>query len=234
MGKPYDFGDSRGVRGARRRGTMDGMFRWPVAALALTLLACVPQPQNSDTPPAYPPAQAAHDPSSAAAPTAQAAAAVPTAQGGQKVGLRVLLEAFPRFTAEQIAYQATVLTQNEALLLSTFGAVGSAFYRRACEANPGLIAIVGGAQTNCAQLAQELMQALQFVGQQAVAQNIEIERMKIINSYKCASGEIDRQTCQAYMGAVQAIQQSAAETNQRINDNLGNRCRVGVDPGCVP
>ena len=166
--------------------------------------------------------------------TAPAAEAPQQPAAAQKVGLRVMLEAFPRCTAQQIAYQATLLTQQEALMLSTFGAVGSAFYRRACEANPGLVAVVGGVQTNCAQLAQELMQAVQFVGQQAVAQNIELERMKILNAYKCASGEIAPQTCRMYLGAVQAIQRSEAETNQPINDNIGNKCRVGVDPGCVP
>lgn len=180
------------------------------------------------------PAQQAQMQQAQMQPQAAPQAPAPQLQAGPKVSLRTMLETFPSFTAQQIAYQVTVLTQEEALMLSLFGAVGGAFYRRACEANPGLVAMIGGVPSNCAKMVQDYVQAVQWVGAPAIAQNIETERLHILNTYKCSSGEIDRQTCQQYMGTIQQIQNAQHDTSTTIINNIGNKCRVGVDPGCVP
>ena len=92
----------------------------------------------------------------------------------------------------------------------------------------------GGVANSCAMLVQDYVQAVQWSGAPAIAQNIETERLHILNTYKCSSGESNRQTCQQYMGTIQQIQNAQHDTSTTIINNIGNKCRVGVDPGCVP
>ena len=79
-----------------------------------------------------------------------------------------------------------------------------------------------------------MQEALQWISVEQLQQNIQNERDQMLIGLKCASGEFDQASCNAYMATQGAVMTMQNDTSLRIIENMGNQCRVGVDAGCVP
>lgn len=158
--------------------------------------------------------------------------------GGRGSGgnLRSLAERQASLTSAEVKSGLDALSQTEHLELEVLApAFKQYLFRRACQADPSIQWTSGSRRYDCNLAFVEYQQALQWVlPGTTVEQEAETQRLRLLNYFMCRSGEIDKGTCAMYVGVTSQLNQSRADTNQTIIDNLGNKCVVGQDPGCYP
>jgi hypothetical protein len=152
--------------------------------------------------------------------------------------LRQLAEQFSSSSAEQLKSQLDSMTVHEHFVLEFVGKTfKQAVFRKACEVDSGIgWGWADGTKYNCAAALVEWQQYVAWAAQNGVdaSQELETNRLEILNYYKCKTGEIDAGTCALYQSMQGQIDGAAAQTTQTIVNNFGNQCTIGVDPGCYP
>ena len=161
---------------------------------------------------------------------------------GDATELRLLAEAYPTLTAAQVKARLDRLTVEDHWVLELTGKQWKwAVMRKACEVDPTISAssLLDNTRYNCAQLQADWQGYLNwhrgiYGGTGDPNTNAEQGRQEVLIFYKCQSGEIDAGSCSLYYGIQNQIARDSARTSQVIVDNIGNKCRVGVDPNCYP
>ncbi len=161
------------------------------------------------------------------------ALSAPRKAAARALPFQQLVERYDRMAPAEVLQQLWLRTQDDYLQLSIYPALGGDIYLRACYADPNITFVLGGVVTGCHQVAQERANALQFITPQALHQNLQSERQTVLIAHGCSTGRIDRASCAAYTGTMQRYNDGMHETSQQIIRNMGDQCRVGIDPGCV-
>ncbi len=145
---------------------------------------------------------------------------------------RVLVEYFEYLTAEQVAGIFRRLTETQILELDVFSAFGNLVHFRACQADPSLL-FNGSISTNvnCTQQAAAWVETAQYTNNPT--EYAYTQRDTLLNSIKCSTGEIDRQTCAVYMGGLNNYGTISNNISLSIINMSTGSCFVG-EPGCVP
>lgn len=153
---------------------------------------------------------------------------------GANAGLIDFLETYQQDSAETLYGRLKGLTVNDHTVISVFGALASDVYLRACYHQPQLIAVVVAEPMNCQMLAVQRQNALGFITPESLAQNIETQRLQVLNGLRCANGEHDRQTCAVYASVTGQVSAAQNDTSMQIIANMSDGCVVGKDPLCFP
>lgn len=110
-----------------------------------------------------------------------------------------------------------------------------------CRIDSQLVWAHQGQAQNCVIAAQAWQHAVQWSAQLkqhgldgSPIQLAERGRQDLLFFYRCSNGILERSTCQSSMAMQQKYYNMMNATNQRIIENIGNKCRVGIDPNCVP
>ena len=127
----------------------------------------------------------------------------------------------------------SALSQTQLQLLTSFGALSQDLLRVACTVNANLYMDIQGTRTTCQMAWTDVRNALKWITQEQIRQNIRSQRNRMLIGLRCASGEIDRTSCKAFFRTLGAVANMTNDTTLRIIQNIGNQCRVGVDAGCV-
>jgi len=153
-------------------------------------------------------------------------------QGG--ISFQFFVENYGAMQPTQVLDLLASLNQNQLMLLTSYGALSQDILRTACQANANIWLSIQGTQETCQSAWYQLQEALQWISGEQLQQNIQNERDQMLIGLKCASGEFDQASCNAYMATQGAVMTMQNDTSLRIIENMGNQCRVGVDAGCVP
>lgn len=152
--------------------------------------------------------------------------------------LGALAEQYPTASATEIKARLDQLSLSEHYILELVGKqFKQAVLRRACEVDATLrwTYLADLSPGDCATALAQWQQYLQFLpaGSDPYA-NIELGRNDVLIYLRCRTGEIDASSCALYRQLVGQVDAQMAATSQQIIDNIGSRCRVGIDPGCYP
>ncbi len=149
------------------------------------------------------------------------------------MSLERLVKRFERLPPREVLNQLTRRSRNEFLMLSVYSTLGSALFLRACQANPNITMVLGGARTNCGLVATQFAQTMQFVGAQGAWQNINNQRGQLLAMIKCSDGRANRASCGSYATALSNMNRMSHNTSMAIINNLPTgTCVVGRDPNC--
>lgn len=149
------------------------------------------------------------------------------------MGFHHFIETYEKMKPARVLQILSALNRTQMLILSGYARVSQDMLRRACRVRGDLWMNIQGRRTTCRMAVNDVRQALQWITMEQVRQNIRSERDEILIAMKCATGQIDRGTCAMYLKTTAAINRMRNDTSLRIIANIGNKCRVGVDPGCV-
>jgi hypothetical protein len=157
------------------------------------------------------------------------------ASQGKYARLKEYLESYPRLDHAANYDKLKALSATDHWMIDKHQAFASEAYYRACHVNPQLLVSVGGTAMTCAALGASLQSSIQL-GYDPTDPNryAEQQRGKLLIMVKCWRGEYDQATCKAYFGALWSMAQGTHDTTQKIIDNFGDNCRVGIDPNCFP
>lgn len=158
----------------------------------------------------------------------------PPAQA-QRTGMSFqhFIETYDRMPPQRVLQILSALNRNQVLVLTSYARVSQDMLRMACQVRGDLWMDIQGTRTTCQQAIVDAQTALQWITPQQLRENIQSERNQMLIGLRCASGEIDRASCQAYFKTGAAVAGMMNQTGMRIIANIGNNCLVGVDPGCV-
>lgn len=143
------------------------------------------------------------------------------------------VESYDRLPPAKFARALASLDSNDHLMLSLYNQLASDVYFRACQIDASIQFDIVGRRMNCNELWRSLQAALQLgMTSQSLTQEMHTQKLQVLNGYRCSRGAIDRRTCSMYAGTMQRMNDMSHDTSMQIIRNMGNQCRVGVDPGC--
>lgn len=145
------------------------------------------------------------------------------------------LSGYQQLSPQQVLRELYRMPEARHALLGNLANLASDVYFRGCQADPTITFWITGSHMSCQMVWQDRVQAAQWVGTQAIMDNVELQRQQALNTARCATGAIDRQTCRAYFAATGASAAMMGETLGNTVHNLNpNACTVGSDPNCRP
>lgn len=142
----------------------------------------------------------------------------------KNIPLRFLVENFGYLNPQSVANAVRNFNQSDLLQLSIYRSFGSLIHYVACQAEANLVMTLSGQPTGCAQTTQIWTENYAFFGgnEEQIFMQARREQGNLLISIKCSTGEIDRASCGAYLGAQGNINAMMYQTNQQIIDSLGS------------
>jgi len=147
-------------------------------------------------------------------------------------GLRGLAENYNAMSAAEVKEVEAGLSNDERVMLASYSAFAEGVYLKACQSDSSTIGYLSVGQYDCNGLASRAYNTASFVGEAGWAQNVESDRLRLVNALKCSSGESDPASCAAYVGASGAAGDLSGSNGQAIIDSMPNTCDPNTDLYC--
>lgn len=149
---------------------------------------------------------------------------------GSSSGLRRLVDEFGALSAADTYRTVTSLNRDELLMLGTYQAFASGVYLKACEHDRSIVGQFSTGPAGCQELATQAYNTVAFIGESGYRQNVETDRLRLLNALKCSSGEHDQGTCAAYGVATANTIKMSGDNGHAIMG--GTFCDPRYDANC--